>query len=581
MDLHLISATILIHILIFIEHVQFITAFNPVVSTEKGKVQGYRMDNNGADVDIFFGIPFAKPPLGDMRFKAPVPNDPWKGTLNATTKPNACMQGIDKYFNFSGSDMWNPNTKIDEDCLYLNVWVPRTNPPFQNKAVMVWIFGGGFYSGSSALDVYDAHHLATENDVIVVSLQYRVGALGFLAMGHPEAPGNAGLLDQRMALEWVQRNIHHFGGSARNVTIFGESAGAVSVGLHLVSPLSRGLFDRAILQSGAAQNVWGTMPSSEAERRSRKLADILKCDGKAEADVLIDCLRRVPPEDFPKYEFLVSSGIIQYPFVPVVDGNFLVETPAESLARGNFKRTPLLLGSNKNEGIWFIMYEIPFFDIKLPGLITSDQFKSTIGKLFEFYPHFPHKLNDFGQAAVMFQYTHWQDPNNQSMNRYMVDQAVGDLYFVCYVQEMSKYYAQAGMDVYSYLFNHRSSVSEWPLWAGVMHADEIPFIFGSPLNTHEKYLTSEKELSRKMMRYWTNFAKTGDPNRGPNEISLNEWPPFKPRTQDYLILSTDHLHQADKSQAVKQGYKAQECAFWQNYLPHLVAGTGKLIFPYP
>ncbi|KAJ8310284.1 hypothetical protein KUTeg_012149 [Tegillarca granosa] len=205
--------------------------------------------------------------------------DPWEDVLDATQKPNSCMQGYEQMFpNFSGALVWNPNTTPSEDCLYLNVWTPRTSPPFQNKAVLVWIYGGAFYSGSSVLDIYDAKYLAVENDVVIVSMQYRLGALGFLTLGVPEAPGNAGMFDQDMALNWIQRNIHHFGGNPHNVTLFGESAGAASVGLHLLSPLSRGKFHRAILQSGAPQANWATVSQEEGIRRSRELAKKMKCD---------------------------------------------------------------------------------------------------------------------------------------------------------------------------------------------------------------------------------------------------------------------------------------------------------------
>ncbi|KAK6194913.1 hypothetical protein SNE40_000445 [Patella caerulea] len=578
MELQLLAVTLFTHLLFLLQNTITVNGYNPIVKTEKGLVQGFRMTTNGKDLDAFFGIPYAKPPLGGMRFKPPIPVDPWDGILNATVKPKCCMQGYDQVFgNFSGAWVWNPNTQPSEDCLYLNVWVPKTNPPYENKAVMVWIYGGSFYSGSAALDIYDSQHLATENDVIVVAMQYRVGALGFLAMGHHEAPGNAGMFDQRLALEWVQRNIHHFGGSSKNVTLFGESAGAVSIGLHMVSPISRGLFDRAILQSGAPHNEWGTVPTEEGIRRGRLLAGFMDCDSKAEASDVIECLRNVPAEHFQMHEFSVAKGIIQFPFVPVVDGNFLVETPAESLIRGNFKRCPLLLGSNSNEGIWFLFYEIQeFFTLESTGLLTSEQFKAVLSRLFEFYPQYPHKQNDFGMDAIIFQYTNWLDPKDQYKNRLQSEQSVGDCHFVCFVQETASIYARAGMNVYSYLFDHRSSVSPWPEWTGVMHGDEIAFIFGEPLNANSKYLARERDLSRKLMRYWSNFAKTGDPNRGPGEMSLNEWPPFLPQTQDYLVLSTKYLHTADRSQAVRSGYKAHECAFWRNYLPHLVAGTADI-----
>ncbi|NWI68804.1 ACES Acetylcholinesterase, partial [Todus mexicanus] len=225
------------------------------VRTASGPVRGSRLGGLEAwgDVVAFLGIPYAQPPLGPLRFRPPRhPPAPWPGVLDATAHRHACYQAVDTMFpGFGGSEMWNPNREMSEDCLYLNVWTPALGRG-GGVPVLVWIYGGGFYSGAASLDVYDGRYLAAAEGVVVVSMNYRVGALGFLALpGHPEAPGNVGLLDQRLALRWVQSNIAAFGGDPAAVTIFGESAGAASVGLHLLAPASRGLFRRAVLQSGS------------------------------------------------------------------------------------------------------------------------------------------------------------------------------------------------------------------------------------------------------------------------------------------------------------------------------------------
>jgi len=189
---------------------------------------------NFRDVDCWYGIPYAQPPIGNLRFRHPRPIDPWEGIKETTKKPNTCVQVYDKLFpGFAGSEMWNPNTPISEDCLYLNVVVPRPHP--KDSAVMLWIFGGGFYSGTSTLDVYDHRVLATEENVIIVSIQYRVASLGFAFFDTEDVPGNAGLFDQLMALQWVRDNIAVFGGNPDKVTLFGESAGAASVSFHMVN----------------------------------------------------------------------------------------------------------------------------------------------------------------------------------------------------------------------------------------------------------------------------------------------------------------------------------------------------------
>lgn len=205
-----------------------------------GRVRGVRQTVLGRrDVDIFLGIPFARPPVGELRFRRPEVARPWTGTWDATRLPATCFQAIDQAFGrFRGVDMWNPNTNMSEDCLYLNIWQPidsggetRRRKDGGNgggKAVMVWIYGGGFYSGTSTLELYDGRIIAAKSDVVVVSMQYRIGPLGFLYLGVPEVPGNQGLLDQQLALQWIYNYIQAFGGDRQRITLFGESSGAAS-----------------------------------------------------------------------------------------------------------------------------------------------------------------------------------------------------------------------------------------------------------------------------------------------------------------------------------------------------------------
>ena len=196
-----------------------------IVTTDKGKVRGLTLNSpSGRKVDAWLGIPYAQPPIGPLRFRHPRPVDKWQGIYNATKPPNSCVQIVDTVFgDFPGATMWNPNTELSEDCLYVNVVVPRPRP--KNAVVMLWIFGGGFYSGTSTLDVYDHRTLAAEENVVIVSMQYRVASLGFLYLGTPDAPGNSGLFDQNLALRWVRDNIHRFGGDPNKICLFGESAG--------------------------------------------------------------------------------------------------------------------------------------------------------------------------------------------------------------------------------------------------------------------------------------------------------------------------------------------------------------------
>ncbi|XP_013364908.1 PREDICTED: acetylcholinesterase isoform X3 [Chinchilla lanigera] len=313
-----------------------------LVTVQGGRLRGIRLKAPGGLVSAFLGIPFAEPPVGPRRFLPPEPKQPWPGVLDATTFPSVCYQYVDTlYPGFEGTEMWNPNRELSEDCLYLNVWTPYPRPA-SPLPVLVWIYGGGFYSGASSLDVYDGRFLAQAEETVLVSMNYRVGTFGFLALpGSREAPGNVGLLDQRLALQWVQENVAAFGGDPTSVTLFGESAGAASVGMHILSPPSRSLFHRVVLQSGTPNGPWATVGMGEARRRATLLARLVGCPpgGAGGNDTeLVACLRTRPAQDLVDHEWhvLPQESVFRFSFVPVVDGDFLSDTPEALINAGDF-----------------------------------------------------------------------------------------------------------------------------------------------------------------------------------------------------------------------------------------------------
>jgi carboxylesterase type B len=297
-----------------------------IINTQNGYVRGrsYHLDVGFEEVSIskkrrkyrvnaWLGIPFAEKPINNLRFKRPVPVKNWDDILNTTKLQNTCYQLRDEiYPGFWGTELWNPNTEVSEDCLYLNVWTPHPKP--KNSAVMVWIYGGSFLSGTSTLKIYDPRIIVGETDMIFVSLNYRVSILGFLYMDHENAPGNMGLLDQNMALNWVYNNIQFFGGDNTKITIFGESAGSASVSLHLLSPLSQPLFKSAIMQSGSAVAEWATLKNSIALKRYKETLEFMGCNGTV--NEAIECARKVDPktaiEKSDEYFFSkADQGIMQ------------------------------------------------------------------------------------------------------------------------------------------------------------------------------------------------------------------------------------------------------------------------------
>lgn len=374
---------------------------------------------------------------------------------------------------------------------------------------MVWVFGGGFYSGTTTLNLYDGKFLAAENNIIVVSIAYRLGAFGFLALNHGSAPGNAGLFDQLMALEWVQKNIRHFGGDPDNVTLFGESAGSVAVSLHLLSPLSVTKFNRAILQSGTANMPWAVLSMAEGKQRSLELAvEILGCENSRDMDVLTECLRAIPAQRLVEDQW-VTRGPVQFPFLPVVDGTFLLEPPEETMRRHGFKKCPILIGSNLNEGSTYVIYELSELVSLTSTSMTRDQFYASVARIFPYYPRYNRTIGALTLEAIRFQYTNWIDRDNEQENLKALDAALGDSQFICPVNAFALAYAEAREHVYAYFFTQRYSTNPWPRWMGVLHGDDIMFMFGEALKTGLNFTEEEKELSRAMMRYWTNFAKTG------------------------------------------------------------------------
>ena len=481
----------------------------PVVETRSGRVQGVQKRILDGEVRAFLGIPYADPPVGSRRFKKPVNKTAWSGVFDASHFGYACHQVVDTvYPGFPGSEMWNPNVNVSEDCLNLNIWTPATRGN-DSLAVMVWIFGGGFYYGCGSLDVYNGEVLSLKENVVVVTLNYRVASLGFLAMGGSDyVPGNMGLFDQALALAWVQDNIRLFGGDPSRVTIFGESAGAVSVNLHMMSPFSRDLFDRAILESGSSVVPWGIISNEEALRRGLTLAERVNCytpkgitPTGEDIGCVIDCLRGISPEELIAEEFVVEGTYI-FPFVPVVDGEFLTETPTSAVTRGAFKPAEVLLGTNTNEGSSFMVYYLPGFDKDTDSLINRTAFHEHIALALP-------SMNEFGRDAVAFQYTNWLDPYDEEMLRDVTEAYVADYNIVCPIHEFGRYHASSGNRVFMYRFDQRPANNEWGEWMGVMHGDEIAFVFGQPLRSGFGFSQGDAELSTKMMRLWANFAKTG------------------------------------------------------------------------
>lgn len=532
-----------------------------VVSTHSGQVRGYRQHVMGEELHVFLGIPYAKPPLGELRFRRSEPVEPWTGIRDALRPPNSCMQERTEYFpGFRGEEMWNPNTNISEDCLYLNLWVPasvRRNVA-SPSSVMVWIYGGSYMSGTSTLQVYDGSILAVMNEVIVASFNYRVGVFGFLYFGIDEAPGNMGLYDQKTAFEWLRTNVGQFGGDPDQLTLFGESAGAGSIAVHLLSPVTNHLFSRAIMQSGSVNAPWSHTTAEAARATSASLANLLGCNTSSphdvhEAEWAVNCMLDLPASTLSDGQWSIYTGFLSFPFCPTVDGYFLPKSPHQLLKEGKFRQeTSVLLGSNLNEGTYFILYDfMSYFHRDKPSELTRPEVMDIISAVFK-------NFTRVEREAVSFQYTDWESPGDDGgVNGDLVGDMVGDYFFVCPINHFAQAFAAKGVPVYYYYFTQRTSVSPWGAWMGVLHGDEIEYVFGTPLNHSHNFTQPERELSRRIMHHFSNFAKNGDPST--TDI---EWPRYSKAEPAYVIF--DGIKRGRG-----RGPRTRQCAFWNEFMPIL------------
>ncbi|XP_015187995.1 PREDICTED: acetylcholinesterase-like [Polistes dominula] len=544
-----------------------------VVETTSGLVRGFSRKIENRDVHIFYGIPFAKPPIGPLRFRKPLPIEPWHGILNATILPNSCYQERYEYFpGFEGEEMWNPNTNISEDCLYLNIWVPQRvklrhkgseppdSPERNGLPILVWIYGGGFMTGTATLDVYDADIMASTSNVIIASMQYRVGAFGFLYLNKhfgsnsEEAPGNMGLWDQALALRWLRDNAAAFGGDPDLITIFGESAGGSSASLHLISPVTRGLVRRGILQSGTLNAPWSYMTGEKAHEVARILVDDCGCNStmlQENPTRVMLCMRSVDAKTISVQQWNSYWGILGFPSAPTIDGVFLPKHPLDLLRESDFKDTEIIIGNNENEGTYFILYDfIDFFDKDTASFLERDKFVGIIDTIFK-------NMSQIERDAIKFQYTDWEKVKDGYVNQRMVADVVGDYFFICPSIHFAQLFADRGMKVYYYFFTQRTSTNLWGEWMGVMHGDEIEYVFGNPLNMSLKYSENERDLSVRMIKVFSQFATDGKPTE-----DEKVWPPYTRDRPVYFIFNAE-------KKGLGEGLRTTSCAFWNEFLPRL------------
>jgi para-nitrobenzyl esterase len=461
------------------------------VKIDSGIVEGKK----DRAVHAFLGIPYAAPPVGDLRWKPPAPLARWTGVRKATSFGSYCLQG-----NVFG-DMNFRGTVGSEDCLFLNVWVPA-KPPSAKLPVMVWIYGGGFVAGSTSEPRQDGANLAQQG-VVVVSMNYRLGIFGFFV--HPElakesgrdAAGNYGLLDQVAALHWVHDNIAAFGGDPGNVTIFGESAGSFSVSAQMASPLAKGLFQKAIGESGGAFFSGGL---SFEPRSVREEKDVKAVRTKLGVSTLAE-LRALPAQKI--LDPFIPPQSQGFDFGPDVDGYFLPEPVPAIFAAGEQNDVPLLAGWNHDEG----SFEVAFS----PQKPTADSMKAAAQK-------------EFGDKTADFLRLYPSDTDERAM-RSALDLA-GDRFIAFSTWEWIESQSKTGKQpIYRYRFDLGPPPDPKGPQLGAYHSAEIEYVFGQlDSKSGISWTPDHRKLSATMQKYWANFARTGDPNG----VGLPKWPAYSP-----------------------------------------------------
>lgn len=488
-----------------------------VVRTDLGVVRGQVREGHR----LFQGIPFAAPPTGDLRFRPPQPARPWQGVRDATVPRGQCAQLPAPY---------GGETSYEEDCLYLNVTTPDRAQRRQRLPVMVWVHGGGNTTGTAS--IYNAAKLAKDG-VVVVTINYRLGAFGWLA--HPALEsgadrryqtGNYGLLDQQAALRWVQRNAGAFGGDPGNVTLFGESAGSWNSCANLASPTAAGLFHKVIAQSYSCTAPARTEASAEAEGVT--IAQAAGCD-KGSAPASAACLRAVPVKTLLEtFEAKATDA------GPVAGGDRVLPLqPEQAIERGRFNRVPVMHGNTLDEMRLFV-------SLSYPNPITAAEYEDIVRSAYG---------ADAGKVLAQYPAADYPDPRI-ALATLQTDS--NEVLSACVHQDAFRRLTRAGVPVYAYQFADRAAppLLDVPGFEeGAEHASELTFLFPGLIGT---LTPAQQRLSDTMAGYWTSFARSGRPEAR----QAPHWPRFR-SSDDVLSLAPDSVHRTDTTTTAK-------CSFWKS-----------------
>uniref|UniRef100_A0AAQ5WZT6 Carboxylesterase type B domain-containing protein n=1 Tax=Amphiprion ocellaris TaxID=80972 RepID=A0AAQ5WZT6_AMPOC len=502
--------------------------YHPTVNTQYGKLRGVRVPLPSeilGPVDQYLGVPYAASPVGEKRFMPPEPPSSWSGIKNATHFAPVCPQNIHNavpeimmpiWFTFNLDIVTTYIQDQHEDCLYLNIYVP------------------------------------TED--------------GFLSTGDQAAKGNYGLLDQIQALRWISENIGFFGGDSNRITVFGSGIGASCVSLLTLSHHSEGLFHRAIIQSGSALSSWAV--NYQPVKYTRLLAEKVGCN-VLDTSGMVDCLRKKTSRELVEQD--IQPARYHVAFGPVIDGDVIPDDPEILMEQGEFLNYDIMLGVNQGEGLRFVENVVDSED----G-VSGNDFDFSVSDFVDSLYGYP-EGKDTLRETIKFMYTDWADRDNPETRRKTLVALFTDHQWVEPSVVTADLHARYGSPTYFYAFYHHCQSLMKPAWSDAAHGDEVPYVFGIPMIGPTdlfpcNFSKNDVMLSAVVMTYWTNFAKTGDPNKPvpqdtkfihtkANRFEEVAWSKYNPQDQLYLHIGL--------KPRVRDHYRATKVAFWKHLVPHL------------
>ncbi|XP_063590538.1 cholinesterase 2-like [Penaeus indicus] len=554
----------------------------PVVAVAEGRVAGAtETSTKGREFHGYYGVPFARPPLGELRLKDPVRAESWEGVRDGSKMPQPCLQ-VPFDLSAMGVVLSPEDLYGDEDCLYLNVFTPKMEP-VERLPVMVWIHGGGFFAGGA----YEyLPHVLMDHDIVLVVVQYRLGIMGFLSTEDEVMPGNFGMKDQVMALRWVQDNIHNFGGDAARVTIFGESAGGASVHLHMLSPKSKGLFSRAIMHSGSALAPWAyreqfksvteevvkSVGCGEGLSSQETLACLQQADGRRLAASLQDCMKW----------FLLPVVTL-----PRNDGDFLPDDPARLMRDGEFHHVNVMSGITRDDGALLsqpLLVREELLDGLRENFSVIGPISMAVGPEVSDPVEFSTKVYQHYLGDLTFDLDRMED-----FTRLMTDYS-----FAVPHDLTTLHHARVpGLATYRYELRHRAELSIGDFYETergrhwIPHSDDLYYLFaGGPLLAPDVLperpsdLQSQEDLRLRdiITTLWTNFAATGNPT--PDDALGFKWEAATEDDLRYLALTPSPAMETDQRQEVRNFHASLPTKVNQILHPERIV-SGKKSSPSP